>query len=123
MEDVVNKIMKENPLERKSFEFALSIISVCNELRRNNEFVLSHQLLKSGTSIGANVSEAQGSQSKKDFRAKMSIAYKEAKEAHYWLRLMRESDVYHLDNIVLLESNLIEILKMLNAIMRSTREP
>ena len=74
-----------------SFNFALEIIELYKELLKHNEFVLSKQLLKSGTSIGANVEESQAAQSKKDFTAKMSIASKEARETLYWLRLIEKS--------------------------------
>ncbi len=82
--------MNENPLRDKSYEFALKIIAVFKDLKENErEFILSKQLLRSGISIGANTEEAIGAQSKKDFLSKISIAYKEARETRYWLRLLR----------------------------------
>jgi four helix bundle protein len=81
---------KENPVREKSYVFALRIIKLYKYLiEEKKEYVLSRQVLKSGTSIGANVEEAIGGQSKKDFLAKISIAYKEARETHYWLRILR----------------------------------
>jgi four helix bundle protein len=82
---------QDNIIQKKSFGFAIEIIKVCKVLVRENDFVISKQLLKSGTSIGANVEEAIAGQSKKDFIAKMAIASKEARETKYWLRLLKES--------------------------------
>lgn len=79
-----------NIIQEKSFQFSLKIIQVCKDLKINREFELSKQLLKSGTSIGANEEEAIGAQSKKDFINKLSIAYKEARETSYWIRLLME---------------------------------
>ena len=83
---------KDNPAEEKSFSFALRIVKLYQHLSdRKKEFVLSKQVLRSGTSIGANVEESLGAQSPSDFQAKISIAYKEALETAYWLRLRRVS--------------------------------
>ncbi len=82
---------KRNEILEMSFDFALEIIELTRYLKLNKEFVMSNQLLKSGTSIGANVSEAQAAQSTKDFIAKMSIASKEARETEYWIRLLDKS--------------------------------
>lgn len=84
-------------IEAKSFEFALSIVKLYSHLQQQKEFVLSKQLLRSGTSIGANVSEAQAAQSLKDFISKMSIASKEARETLYWLRLLQTSQLVQHD--------------------------
>lgn len=88
---------KENVILDKSFEFALEIIELYKFLKSNNEFVLSKQVLRSGTSIGANVEEAIGGFSKKDFTAKMGIALKEARETRYWLRLLDKSQLIKYD--------------------------
>ena len=84
--------MEENIILVKTYDFALRIIKLykylCDEKR---EYTLSKQILRSGTSIGANAEEAVGSISKKDFRAKLFIAYKEARETHYWIRLLKDS--------------------------------
>lgn len=84
--------MKENVIQEKSFEFAVKVVitykDLCKEYR---EYTLFTQFLKSGTSIGANIEEAIGGQSKKDFIAKMSIAYKEIRECKFWVRLMRKT--------------------------------
>ena len=81
--------MQNNVIVEKSFDFAVRIVNLCKHLRRNKkEFVLSKQVLRCGTSIGANVAEAQRGQSRADFAAKMNIALKEANETQYWLRLL-----------------------------------
>src|SRR5258708_690864 len=81
-----------NVIQEKSYAFALWIVRMYQHLtEQRREFVLSKQVLRSGTSIGANVEEAIGGHSDKDFAAKMSIAYKEARETHFWLRLLRDA--------------------------------
>lgn len=85
--------MKNNPIKERSFKFALSIIKLYKKLQGQNEFIISKQLLRSGTSIGANIEEATAAQSKKDFLHKMSIASKEARETSYWLRLLKDGDL------------------------------
>ena len=80
-------VAKENIIQTKSFDFALEIIQFYKHCLDHNEYVLSKQLVRSGTSIGANIEEATAAQSKKDFIAKMSISSKEARETRYWLKL------------------------------------
>lgn len=80
-------------IRKMSFDFALEIIEFYRDLVKEKEFVLSKQVLRSGTSIGANVEEAQAAQSKKDFVAKMSVASKEARETLYWFRLIEKSSL------------------------------
>tara|TARA_R110002051_G_scaffold153510_5_gene225936 strand:+ start:15197 stop:15508 length:312 start_codon:yes stop_codon:yes gene_type:complete len=83
----------ENPLLSKSYDFALQIVILYRELTKNKrEYVLSKQLLRSGTSIGAKIAEANGAISKADFSSKISIAYKESLETKYWLNLLRDSN-------------------------------
>src|SRR5215212_10933800 len=89
--------MSESVIQRKSFAFALEVIQLCRLLHTQREYVLSRQLLRSGTSIGANVEEASAAQSRNDFIAKMSIASKEARETRYWLRLLQESRIVQVD--------------------------
>src|SRR3989338_1040298 len=84
---------KQNLIQQKSFDFALKIIELYGKLVRAKEFVISKQLLRSATSIGANVEEAIAGQSKKDFLHKMAIASKEARETRYWLKLLDESQI------------------------------
>lgn len=82
----------DNPLSEKSYSFVLEIIELCkNLMNQQREYVLSKQLLKSGTSIGANTAEANGAISSADFSAKISIAYKESLETKYWLSLLKDS--------------------------------
>ena len=83
--------MKDNNIEAKSFKFSLEIIELYKALNEEKEYILSKQLLRSGTSIGANIVEAEAAQSKADFISKMSIASKEARETEYWLMLLQES--------------------------------
>ena len=98
-------------LQEKSKIFALQIIKVCNEIRQNKrESVLTNQLIRSGTSIGANIREAAYAHGKADFVAKLQIALKECSESEYWLELLIESDYYE-DNTIL--DQCIEIKKLL----------
>lgn len=85
--------MSENILQIKSFQFAIDMVELYKQLSADKrEFVLSKQILKSGTSIGANVEEAIGGQSEADFMSKLSIAYKESRETSYWLRLLQATN-------------------------------
>jgi len=109
---------KNNIIQKKSFRFSLKVIQVCKDLKISREFELSKQLLKSGTSIGANIEEAIGASSKKDFIYKLSIAYKEARETSYWIRLLEAtgdipigSAIKLLDESQKLERLLVSILK------------
>ncbi len=87
-----NESTRRNVVLEKSFIFAVGIVKTCRRLQLDRrEWVLSKQLIRSGTSIGANIEEAIAAQSKKDFLSKMSIALKEARETHYWLRIIRDS--------------------------------
>jgi four helix bundle protein len=112
---------KDNVIQDKSFQFALEIIELYKELIINKEYILSKQLLKSGTSIGANVEEAIAGFSKKDFTAKMSIASKEARETRYWLRLYQASKLVDLDYSTQL-SKIEEIINILTAIVKTSQE-
>ena len=94
---------KENVIVTKSFDFALVIIELYKQMIEQKEFVLSKQLLRSGTSIGANIQEATAAISKKDFIAKMSIASKEARETKYWSQLLDRSKLVDLDFSKLIE--------------------
>ena len=87
------KFIKKKDLKERSFEFAKRVIFLCQKLEQRSGVArtISNQLLRSGTSIGANIEEAHGSQSKADFTAKMYISCKEARETHYWLRLLIET--------------------------------
>ena len=111
--------MKENVIRDKSYSFALQAIALYRQLCKSGEYVLSKQLLRSATSIGANVEEAQAAQSKADFVAKMSIASKEARETNYWLRLLRDSEICTIDVEKLL-SDSESIINILTAIIKSS---
>ncbi|NOR86206.1 MAG: four helix bundle protein [Bacteroidales bacterium] len=113
-------MMEENIILKKTYSFALRIIELYKFLsQEQKEYTLSKQILKSGTSIGANSEEAAGSISKKDFRAKFFISYKEARETHYWIRLLRDSN--YIDNKLAesLLKDLDEILRILGAILKT----
>lgn len=101
----------KSPLMDKSKAFALRIIKVCNEVKREKkESILTNQLVRSGTSIGANIREAFYAHSRADFVAKLQIALKECSESEYWLELLLESGYYHDSSIL---DQCIEIKKML----------
>jgi four helix bundle protein len=106
--------MKNNIIVDKSYDFALRIVKLSQYLIKDKkEFVLSKQILRSGTSIGANIEESIGGQSKKDFLSKMSIAYKEARETSYWLRLLKDSDILPENDFYSVYKDLEEIIKIL----------
>jgi four helix bundle protein len=84
--------MKENLIANKTFEFALQIVDLYIQLKKENEFIISKQIIRSGTSIGANIEEAIAAQSKIDFISKMTIASEEARETKYWLRILDKSN-------------------------------
>lgn len=105
----------------KSFQFSLLIIRLYKNLIAEKEFIISKQLLRSGTSIGANIEEANAGISKKDFAHKMSIASKEARETLYWLRLLNEGKLVEID----VKNEIIhvnELIKMLTSIVKTTQE-
>ena len=111
---------KENIILIKSFDFALSIIELYQELKNQKEFVISKQLLRSGTSIGANVEESTAAISKKEFVAKISIASKEARETRYWLRLIEKSDLVNI-NVTKYIHDIEDIVNILTAIVRTSQ--
>ena len=114
---------KDSTIGRKSYAFALQIIGVYKELvHEKKEFVLSKQLLRAGTSVGANVNEAVSASSKKDFVHKLSIALKEVRETHYWLCLLKDSDYIHQETFEKLSAPCQEIIKLLTSIILTTRQ-
>jgi len=114
--------MKENVVQRKSYGFALRIVKVYIFLTKTKkEFVLSKQLLRSGTSIGANVEESIGAQSKSDFIAKMSIAYKEARESHYWLRLLHDGNFLTKKQFDSLVTDCEELARIIGTIQKTAK--
>ncbi len=110
--------MKENIIQQKSFQFAVRIINLYKYLINDKkEFVLSKQILRSGTSIGANIEESIGGQSEKDFLSKLSIAYKEARETIYWLKLLKETDYISKNEFESIFNEADEICKILAKII------
>jgi four helix bundle protein len=112
--------MKENLVRDKSYRFSLSIIALYKGLVKAHEYVMSRQVLRSGTSIGANVEEALAGQSRADFLSKMSIASKEARETHYWLRLLRDSQTIPSDQIAPLLTESESLINILTSIVKTT---
>lgn len=112
--------MKQNLIQDKSFQFSLSIIKLYQELIKEHEYIVSKQLLRSATSIGANVEEAIAGQSKKDFLSKLSISLKEARETGYWLRLLAQSDLTQID-VSSYQKDILEIINILSSIVKTTR--
>ena len=109
-----------NTVVDKSFEFAVRITNLYKYMvKEHKEYVLSKQLLRSGTSIGANVAEAQRGQSKADFIAKMSIALKEANETHYWIRLLYRTDFLTKSQYTSINADIQELIGILTAICRT----
>lgn len=113
---------KDNIIVKKSYSFALDIISVYKILVEKKEYVLSKQLLRSGTSIGANIHEAVASESKKDFIHKLGIAVKESRETSYWLNLLNDSNYISNEQFTLLITKCEEITRILNSIILTTKE-
>jgi four helix bundle protein len=111
--------MAESIIKHKSYDFALQIIKLCSRLRNAKHFEISSQLLRSGTSIGANVEEALAGQSKKDFFAKMSIASKEARETNYWLRLIKDAGIFNGQESQKLVEASEELIKILTSIVKT----
>jgi four helix bundle protein len=112
--------MKENASVEKSFEFAVRIVKLYKYLiNEHKEYVLSKQLLRCGTSIGANVAEAQRGQSKADFTAKMSIALKEANETEYWLKLLYRTEYLSQSQYTSMNADVQELIGILTAICRT----
>ena len=114
------KSEKDNIILNKSFEFALQIIELYKQMKVQNEYVLSRQLLRSGTSIGANVEEATVAISKKDFTAKMSISSKEARETRYWLKLIDKSDLVNV-NVKPHLNEVEQLINILTAIVKTSQ--
>jgi four helix bundle protein len=110
----------QNIIVEKSFNFSLSVVALYKKLIEAHEYVLSKQVLRSATSIGANVEEAIAGQSRRDFIAKMSIASKEARETKYWLRLLEKSQFINYDYEGLLKE-IEQIINILTAIVKTSQ--
>ena len=111
-----------HPIQEKSFRFAVRIVNLCKYLQtEQKEYILSKQLLRSGTSIGANVSESQQAQSRPDFISKLNIALKEASETEYWLRLLFETEYLTKEQFDSIFSDWDEVKSLLVAIVKSSK--
>jgi len=111
---------RNNVIVDKSFKFALRIVVACEILEEHRKYVISNQLLKSGTSIGASVREAQGAESKADFIHKLKIAFKEAEETEYWLLICKYSPNYPIEEKLLEENS--ELMRILSKIIISSKD-
>lgn len=113
----------ENAVKEKSFRFAIRIVKLCKYLREaKNEYVITKQLLRCGTSIGANTAESRYAQSRPDFVSKLSIALKESAETDYWLRLLYETDYLTKSQFVSLITDCDELERLLASIVKTTKE-
>jgi four helix bundle protein len=110
---------KENVIVEKSFRFALQVIQYCELLEENKKYVISRQLLRSGTSIGANVRESQNAESKPDFIHKIKLAAKEADETEYWLLLCKNSPSYPFEEKLLIDVR--ELIKIMSKIISTSK--
>lgn len=113
--------MKPSIIQEKSYAFALRTIMLARWLKERKEFDLAGQVLRSETAIGANVEEALAGISRADFIAKMSIASKEARETHYWLRLLRDSKTIPEAKVLPLENDSLEMVRILTAIVKTSQ--
>ncbi len=111
-------------IQERTFEFAIRIVKLCQYLdeKPGVKRILSNQLLRSGTSVGANIEEAQAGQSRADFLSKMSIASKEARETLYWLKLLEKAELISGDRLQDLKQEADEIVRILTSIVKSTKD-
>ncbi|MBP6072993.1 MAG: four helix bundle protein [Flavobacterium sp.] len=113
---------KENIIKNKSFIFAIEIVHLYKNLVQKNEFVLSKQMLRSGTSIGANIRESEHAQSKADFIHKLSISLKEANETDYWIDLLFETNYINQFEYDFIKPKITELLKLLTSIINTSKK-
>ena len=109
----------ENVIRIKSYDFAVKVVRFCRELQNERHFEIASQLLRAGTSIGANVEEASAGQSRRDFFSKMAISSKEARETNYWLRLIRDSELVPSGRVQPLLDESLELIKILCSIVKT----
>ncbi len=114
--------MKQNIILDKSYAFAIRIVRLGEFLQKKKAFILKDQILRSGTSIGANAEEFTGASSTKDFIAKANIAYREARETHYWLRLLRDTNYITSRMAESMLADCEELLKILGSIQKSMKQ-
>ena len=112
-------VISENVIEKKSYAFAINVVNAYKKLESRSEYVLTKQLLRSGTSIGANVMEGLRAQSRKDFISKMNIALKEANESEYWIRLLMDTGYLSKQEDKLLLNECKEVCRILSSIVRT----
>lgn len=114
---------QENIVQQKSFDFAVKVVKIAYQIQNEKkEFDLSRQIIRSGTSIGANIEESMGGSSDKDFLHKISISYREARETEYWVRLLFEVDLISIETKNELLKEIQELLRLLGAIRRTMKE-
>jgi len=114
--------VKENIIQQKSYNFAIRIVKLYKFLiEKKKEFVLSKQILRSGTSVGANVEEAIGGESKRDFICKMSIAYKECRETHYWIRILYDTNFLNKKEFDSLVLDCEELMRIISKIQKTSK--
>ena len=114
--------MRNDKLSVQSMDFAVSVINLVRYLKENKEHIISNQIGRSGTSIGANIREAQYAHGKADFIAKLQIALKEANETEYWLMLLKESDYLSADEYNSIIEDCRELLRLLISIIKKMKE-
>jgi len=113
---------KSNPVKEKSFRFAVDVILFCGLLKEHKHYEISNQLIRSGTSIGANVEEALEGFSRKDFAYRMSVAARECRETLYWLRLIKETNLSSEKTLIPLINKATELKRILVSIVKTTQE-
>jgi len=119
---ILTYMKKDNIIQTKSYDFAIRIVRLYQDLvKEQYEFILSKQILRCGTSIGANIEEAIGGQSEKDFFAKITIAYKEARETRFWIRLLADTDYIKNDLKNSLLKDVDIILKIITSIQKTMK--
>lgn len=114
--------MTKSIIYEKSYQFAIRVVLICREIQKHDkEYIITKQLLKSGTSIAANIREARFGQSRKDFVSKISISLKEASESEFWIQLLIDTKIGNPEKLTQIRSQCIEILKILTAIVKTTK--
>jgi four helix bundle protein len=114
--------MADSPIKDKSYKFAVRIIQLCKELTEKREYVLSREVLRAGTYIGARVKESQQAESRQGFIAKMSAALQHASETEYWLELLRDSDYIDQKYFDSLNGDCAELLRLLTSIVKTSKQ-
>ena len=114
---------RENAVQEKSLQFAVRIVKLCRIIRNEkHEYELASQLLRSGTSIGANISESKNAQSRSDFINKLNIALKESDETEYWLKLLYKTEILDKQSYISIHSDCAELIRLLTSIIRTSKD-